>query len=295
MSGKVQRTYEQDMVGDGICSLQRVIEPNRDKGSSAVKYGLIAVSVIFLIIMLVLPVLVVLVNAFKEGWDAYKAYVQDEYTVKAFWLTVTAMAVAVAVNTVFGIIASYLLSKFCFWGRGVLAALIDIPFSISPVIAGLMFILTFGNIGWMGELLKSCGIKIVFAIPGVILAIIFVTFPFVFRELFPLMNALGREEEEAAALMGAGGFTIFRKITFPHIQWALMYGVILCAARAMGEFGAVSVISGHLRGKTNTLPLHVEILYNEFHTTAAFAVSSILVIMAVVILIARNLVEWKRR
>lgn len=295
MSGKVQKTYEQDMVGDGIYSLQKVIEPSRNEGSPAVKCGLIAVSVIFLVIMLVLPLLVVLINALKEGWDAYRAYILDEYTVKAFWLTMIAMAAAVAVNTAFGIIASYLLSKFCFWGRGILAALIDIPLSISPVIAGLIFILTFGNIGWMGDFLKGCGIKIVFAVPGVILATIFVTFPFVFRELFPVMNAQGREEEEAAALMGAGGFTIFRKITFPHIKWALMYGVILCAARAMGEFGAVSVISGHLRGKTNTLPLHVEILYNEFHTTAAFAVSSILVMMAVVILIARNLVEWKRR
>ena len=184
-----------------------------------------------------------------------------------------------------------MLSKFYFRGRRVLAALIDIPFSISPVIAGLVFILTFGNIGWMGDFLKAHDIKIVFAVPGVILATIFVTFPFVFRELFPVMNAQGTDEEEAAALMGAGGFTIFRRITFPHIRWALLYGVILCAARAMGEFGAVSVISGHLRGKTNTLPLHVEILYNEFNTTAAFAVSSILVVLAVLILVVRNIVE----
>lgn len=158
-----------------------------------------------------------------------------------------------------------------------------------------MFILTFGNIGWMGDFLYQYDIKIVFAVPGVVLATIFVTFPFVFRELFPVLNAQGKDEEEAAALMGADAFTIFRRITFPHIRWTLLYGVVLCTARAMGEFGAVSVISGHLRGKTNTLPLHVEILYNEFNTTAAFAVSSILVLLAVVILIVRNLVEWKKK
>lgn len=295
MSGKTQRTYEQDMVGDGIYSLQKVIEPHREKGGRAVKYILIGISVLFLAVMLVLPLIVVLANAFREGFAVYKQSILDEYTVKAFGLTVLATVAAVAVNTVFGIFASYLLSKFYFRGRRVLATLIDIPFSISPVIAGLVFILTFGNIGWMGEFLKSHGIKIVFAVPGVILATIFVTFPFVFRELFPVMNAQGREEEEAAALMGAGGFTIFWRITFPHIKWALLYGIILCTARAMGEFGAVSVISGHLRGKTNTLPLHVEILYNEFNTTAAFAVSSILVVMAIIILIIRNLVEWKRK
>lgn len=256
---------------------------------------LIAVSALFLTVMLVLPMIVVIVNALKEGWSVYQSNVLDEYTIKALGLTLLATVSATTVNTIFGIFASYLLSKFYFEGRQFLATLIDIPFSISPVIAGLVFILTFGNVGWMGDLLKEQGIKIVFAVPGVILATIFVTFPFVFRELFPVMNVQGKEEEEAAALMGAGGFTIFRRITFPHIRWALLYGIILCAARAMGEFGAVSVISGHLRGKTNTLPLHVEILYNEFNTTAAFAVSSILVIMAIGILIIKNIVEWKRK
>ncbi len=295
MLKKVQRTYKQDISGDGIYSLQKVIEPHRDEGSRGVKFTLIGVSILFLGVMLVLPLLVVVVNALREGWEVYQANIADTYTIKAFQLTLLAMAVATAVNTMFGVAAAYLLSKFYFRGRGIIAAMIDIPFSISPVIAGLIFILTFGNVGWMGDFLKAHGIKIVFAVPGVILATIFVTFPFVFRELFPVMNVQGKEEEEAAALMGAGGFTIFRRITFPHIRWALLYGVILCAARAMGEFGAVSVISGHLRGKTNTLPLHVEILYNEFHTTEAFAVSSILVIMAVGILIIRNLVEWKRK
>lgn len=290
-----QTAYEQDMVGDGVYAIQKVIQPRRNGENRWMRYILIGISALFLAVMLVLPLCVVAVNALREGWNVYRTTVLDIYTVKAFWLTIAAMAAAVAVNTVFGLVASYLLSKFYFRGRQVLAALIDIPFSISPVIAGLVFILTFGNVGWMGEFLKAHNIKIVFAVPGVILATIFVTFPFVFRELFPVLNAQGKEEEEAAALMGAGGFTIFRRITFPHIKWALLYGMVLCAARAMGEFGAVSVISGHLRGKTNTLPLHVEILYNEFQTTAAFAVSSILVIMAVVILIIRNLVEWKRK
>lgn len=295
MAKKAQRSYEQDISGDGIHSLQKVIEPHQNEGSGLVKAICIGMSVLFLGIMLVLPLIVVLTNALREGWDVYKTNIFDTYTIKAFWLTLAAMVCAVIVNTVFGITASYLLSKFYFRGRQVIAALIDIPFSISPVIAGLIFILTFGNVGWMGDFLKSHAIKIVFAVPGVILATIFVTFPFVFRELFPVMNVQGKEEEEAAALMGAGGFTIFRRITFPHIRWALLYGIILCAARAMGEFGAVSVISGHLRGKTNTLPLHVEILYNEFNTTAAFAVSSILVIMAIGILIIKNIVEWKRK
>lgn len=295
MADKNEKKFDRDLVGDGIHSIQKVIEPHKAYSRPVIKYILIGVSVLFLAVMLVIPLIVVAFNALGDGWAAYKEAVLDEYTVKALLLTLLATVSAVAVNTVFGVFAAYLLSKFYFKGRQLLATLIDIPFSISPVIAGLVFILTFGNIGWMGDFLKAHDIKIVFAVPGVILATIFVTFPFVFRELFPVLNAQGKDEEEAAALMGAGGFTIFRRITFPHIKWALLYGVILCTARAMGEFGAVSVISGHLRGKTNTLPLHVEILYNEFNTTAAFAVSSILVILAVLILIARNIVEWKRK
>ncbi|MEZ3508144.1 MAG: sulfate ABC transporter permease subunit CysW [Lachnospiraceae bacterium] len=294
MSEKRKEAYEQDIVGDGIHSIRKVVEPHREESGRIVRYLLIGVSVLFLFLMLFLPLAVVLVNALRDGCRAYTEAVLDRYTVKALELTLFATVCAVSVNTVFGVFASFLLSKFYFRGRQVLATLIDIPFSISPVIAGLVFILTFGNIGWMGDFLKSHGIKIVFAVPGVILATIFVTFPFVFRELFPVMNAQGKDEEEAAALMGAGGMTIFRRITFPHIKWALLYGIVLCTARAMGEFGAVSVISGHLRGKTNTLPLHVEILYNEFNTMAAFAVSSILVILAVLILIVKSLVERKR-
>lgn len=294
MSKKQEKSYEQDIVGDGINSIRKVIGPHQDNSNHIVKYAMIGVSVLFLAVMLVIPLAVVLVNALGDGWAAYKEAVLDEYTMKSLQLTFLATVSAVAINTVFGVFAAWLLSKFYFSGRQVLASMIDIPFSISPVIAGLIFILTFGNIGWMGDFLKAHDIKIVFAVPGVILATIFVTFPFVFRELFPVMNAQGKDEEEAAALMGAKGLTIFRKITFPHIKWALLYGIVLCTARAMGEFGAVSVISGHLRGKTNTLPLHVEILYNEFNTTAAFAVSSILVLMAIVILILRSLIERRK-
>ena len=253
MSKKKQRGYSQDVVGDGINSIQKVMEPPKGRSNRGVKYFLIGVSVLFLFIMLVLPLVVVVTNALRDGWDAYTEAVFDEYTVHALQLTLFATVAAVAVNTVFGVFAAVLLSKFYFPGRQVLATLIDIPFSISPVIAGLVFILTFGNIGWMGDFLYQYDIKIVFAVPGVVLATIFVTFPFVFRELFPVLNAQGKDEEEAAALMGADAFTIFRRITFPHIRWTLLYGVVLCTARAMGEFGAVSVISGHLRGKTNTL------------------------------------------
>ena len=292
---KKQRTYQQDLIGDSINSIQKVVQPSEESGNRAMKYLLIGVSALFLFVMLALPLAVVAANAWKEGWEAYREAVLDEYTIKALQLTLLATGTAVAVNTVFGIFAAFLLSKFYFRGRQALAALIDIPFSISPVIAGLVFILTFGNMGWMGDFLDKYDIKIVFAVPGVILATIFVTFPFVFRELFPVLNAQGKDEEEAAALMGAHGWTIFWRITFPHIKWALLYGVILCSARAMGEFGAVSVISGHLRGKTNTLPLHVEILYNEFNTAAAFAVSSVLVVLAVLILIGKSLVEWKKK
>ena len=294
MSKKKQRTYQQDIVGDSINSLQKVVEPPKENGSHLMKYLLIGISAAFLLLMLALPLAVVVMNACKEGWDAYWEAVMDEYTMQALQLTLLATVITVLVNTIFGLFASFLLSKFYFRGRQVLAALIDIPFSISPVIAGLVFILTFGNMGWMGDFLDKYNIKIVFAVPGVVLVTVFVTFPFVFRELFPVLNAQGKDEEEAAALMGAGGFTIFRRITLPHIKWALLYGIILCSARAMGEFGAVSVISGHLRGKTNTLPLHVEILYNEFNTTAAFAVSSVLVLLAVLILVVKSLVEWKK-
>ena len=243
--------------------------------------------------MLIVPIFVVISYCFKNGFEAYKKAVLDEYTIKALQLTLLATIVSVFINTIFGVFAAWTITKFNFKGKNLLTTLIDIPFAISPVIGGLIFILAFGRIGWAYEFLQSINLKIVFAIPGIILATIFVTFPFISREIIPVLNAQGKEEEEAAALMGASGFKIFRKVTFPHIKWALLYGIILCTARDMGEFGAVSVVSGHLRGKTNTLPLHVEILYNEFKLVDAFAVSSILVILAIIILIIRNIVEYK--
>lgn len=254
---------------------------------------LIGISLFFVFIMLVMPLVVVLTEALKNGWRVYQEAVFDYYTKKAFGLTLLATSIAVVTNTIFGIFAAWTITKFHFKGKKLLITLIDIPFSVSPIIAGLVFILTFGRIGWAYDYLMKYDIRIVFAVPGIVLATIFVTFPFISRELIPVLNAQGAAEEEAAALMGANGFYIFRRVTFPHMKWALLYGIILCTARAMGEFGAVSVLSGHLRGKTNTLPLHVEILYNEFKLSAAFAVSSILVILAVVILVLRLIVEHK--
>lgn len=265
------------------------------KKSNSSKYILIGISLIFVFLMLVLPLAVVVFYSLEKGVKTYLAAVTDAYTIKALQLTILATVLAVLVNTVFGLFAAWTITKFRFRGKQVLTTIIDIPFAMSPVIAGLLFSLTFGRLSPIYPFLSAHNIKIVFAVPGIVLATIFVTFPFVSREIIPVLNAQGTDEEEAAALMGAKGFRIFRKITFPHMKWAFLYGVILCTARAMGEFGAVSVISGHLRGKTNTLPLHVEILNNEFKLTEAFAVSSILVILAVIILILRNVVEYKAK
>lgn len=259
------------------------------------KYILITISILFVLIMLVMPLIVVIVYALNKGIAAYTNAVFDIYTIKALKLTIFTSILAVLINTIFGLFAAWCITKFTFRGKQVLTTLIDIPFAMSPVVAGLLFSLTFGRMGWAYPFLMGHNIKIVFAVPGIVLATIFVTFPFVSREIIPVLNAQGTDEEEAASLMGAGGFKIFRKITFPHIKWAFLYGIILCTARAMGEFGAVSVISGHLRGKTNTLPLHVEILYNEFKLSEAFAVSSLLVIMAIIILILKNIVEYKAK
>lgn len=261
-------------------------------GSKIVKWILISISFIFVFLMLVLPLITVITEALKQGWKVYLDAVSDNYTIKAVILTLEATVCAVAVNTIFGLFAAWVLSKFHFKGKKLLSTLIDLPVTVSPIIAGLIFVLTFGRQSPIYPFLEEMDIKIVFAVPGIILATIFVTFPFISRELIPVLEAQGTDEEEAAALMGAKGFTIFRKITFPHINWAFLYGIVLCAARAMGEFGAVSVLSGHLRGKTNTLPLHVEILFNEFKYVPAFAVSSILVMMAVLILIIRSVVEY---
>ena len=260
-----------------------------------VKCLLILLGAAFIIVMLVLPLTTVLVYAMRQGLNTFVNAITNTYAIKALKLSLVVTVIAVLVNTTFGLFAAWAISKYRFRGKQTLTTLIDIPFSISPVIAGLVFILVFGRIGWAYPLLEAWNIKIVFAVPGIVLATIFVTFPFVSRELIPLMQAGGSDEEEAAALMGSKGLRIFCKVTLPHIKWSLLYGVILCTARALGEFGAVSVVSGHLRGKTNTLPLHVEILFNEFNLTAAFAVSSILVLIAVVILILRNIVEYRAK
>ena len=259
------------------------------------KYGLITISVLFLIVMLIIPLISIISEALSKGFNAYVKAVSEGYTIKAMNLTFITTIIVTIMNTIFGICVAWTITKFKFKGKNLLGTLIDLPFAISPVIAGLIFVLTFGRGSFMESILDKNNINIMFAVPGIVLATLFVTFPFVAREIIPLMNAQGTDEEEAAAMMGASGFKIFRKITLPNIKWGLIYGVILCAARAMGEFGAVSVVSGHIRGKTNTLPLHIEILYNEYQFSAAFAVASILVIIAIIILILRNIVEWKSR
>jgi sulfate transport system permease protein len=245
--------------------------------------------------MLVLPLVIVIYQAFGTGWDRFWAAVTNTFTLKALYLTILTGSFAVIFNTLFGLTAAWALTRYSFRGQGILITLIDLPFAISPIIAGLIFILTYGRLGWAKPILDEFNLKIVFATPGLVLATIFVTLPFVARELIPVLTARGTDEEQAAVLMGAGFFRVFFKVTLPHIRWALIYSVILCTARAMGEFGAVSVVSGHLRGKTNTLPLHIEILYNEHHYNEAFAVSAILVVTSIVILTARSVVEYLSR
>lgn len=258
-----------------------------------VKYILIGICVLFLFVMLVLPLCYIVSIAFGSGIRTYLAAITDKYTLKAMKLTIIATLWALGVNMFFGLSAAWCLTRFDFRGKKVISTLIDLPLTISPVIAGLVFLLTYGRQSVLYPMLNELGISVIFAVPGVVLATIFVTFPYISREIIPVLGTIGTDEEEAAALMGMNGFTIFRKITFPHIRWAFLFGVVLCTARAMGEFGAVSVLSGHLRGLTNTLPLHVEVLYQGYDFTGAFAVSSLLVIMAVVILILRNILEKK--
>lgn len=263
------------------------------KNSGALKWVLIGISAAFLVVMLILPLIYVMYTAFEEGIGVFLAAVTDEYALKAIGLTVRVTVITVIINTVFGIFASWCITRFSFRGKKVISTLIDLPLTVSPIIAGLIYVLTFGRQSFLYPYLRGAGIKIIFAVPGIVLATIFVTFPFISREIIPVLNAQGTDEEEAAALMGAGGFTIFRKVTLPHIKWALLYGIVLCTARAMGEFGAVSVLSGHLRGKTNTMPLYIELLYQGYDFTGAFAVSAILVLMAVVILVLRSVLEYK--
>ena len=274
-----------------------------DKKNNIIKYVLIAVSILFVGIMLVLPLIAIIANSLQKGWAFYIRSLTDKYVLSALKITVIATMSALIINTFFGIAAAWLLTKFSFRGKHILATLIDIPFSISPVIAGLAFIMTFGRMGWAAPYIEHLNkffvldIKIVFAIPGVILATVFVTFPFISREIIPILNAQGKDEEEAAALMGADGFTIFRKITLPQIKWGLLYGIILCTARALGEFGAVNALS-KARGKTFTLPLEIDALYlsgSSESIVSAFAVSSLLVIISIFILIIKNIIEHKSK
>jgi sulfate transport system permease protein len=266
---------------------------NIRKNSGPLKWVLIGLSALFLCTFLILPLIYIVTTAFRSGLSAYLAAITDPYAVASVKLTLEATVWAVLVNTLFGICAAWCITKFNFRGKKVLSTLIDLPVTISPVIAGLIFLLLYGRQSPIYSFLQAHNISIVFAVPGIIMATIFVTFPFISRELIPVLSAQGTEEEEAAALMGAGAFTIFRRVTFPHIKWALLYGIVLCTARAMGEFGAVSVISGHLRGKTNTMPLYIELLYQGYDYTGAFAISSLLVVMAVVVLAIRSFAEYK--
>ncbi|WPC32843.1 sulfate ABC transporter permease subunit CysW [Acinetobacter towneri] len=259
-----------------------------------VRYTLIAIAFIFFLSCLILPLILVFVEAFKQGIGVYAQALVHPDTLSAVKLTLLTAAIAVPLNVVFGIAAAWAVAKFNFRGKAILTTLIDMPFSVSPVIAGLMLVLIFGTQGWMGGWLMEHDIKVLYAVPAIVIATIFITVPFVARELIPLMEAQGTEEEEAAIVLGASGWQTFWKVTLPNIKWGLIYGVILCNARAMGEFGAVSVVSGHIRGETNTLPLHVEILYNEYTFSAAFAVSSLLALLAIVTLILKTWVEIRQ-
>ena len=258
-----------------------------------VRYALIAVALAFLTLFLFVPLAAVFTEALKRGWDVYLESIRDPDAVSAIKLTLIAAGISVPLNLVFGVAAAWAIAKFEFRGKSILLTLIDLPFSVSPVIAGLIYVLLFGAQGWFGDWLAEHDIKILFAVPGIVLATIFITFPFVARELIPLMQQQGTEEEEAALVLGASGWSTFRRVTLPNIKWGLLYGVILCNARAMGEFGAVSVVSGHIRGETNTMPLQVEILYNEYNFTAAFAIASLLALLALVTLAVKSFIEWR--
>lgn len=255
------------------------------------RWLLIGGALSFLALFLFVPLVAVFVNAFHKGWEAYWQAFQTPSTQSAICLTLLTAAIAVPLNLVFGVMAAWAIAKFDFRGKNLLLTLIDLPFSVSPVIAGLIFVLLFGRQGWFGAWLDEHEIKIIFAVPGIVLASVFVTFPFVARELIPLMQSQGRDEEEAATVLGASGWKTFWRVTLPNIKWGLVYGVILCNARAMGEFGAVSVVSGHISGLTNTMPLQIEILYNEYNFVAAFAVASLLAMLALVTLGVKTLVE----
>ncbi len=258
-----------------------------------VQLSLTILALLALGLFIVLPLVAVFVQAFAKGWEGYRAAVQSPETRSAIYLSLLTVGIAVPLNTLFGMAAAWAVTKFQFRGKNILVTLIDIPFGVSPVISGLIYVLVFGAQGWFGEWLSDHDIQIIFAVPGIILATTFVTFPFVARELISLMESQGTDEEEAALVLGASGWQMFWKITLPNIKWGLLYGVVLCTARALGEFGAVSVVSGHIRGETNTLPLHVEILYNEYNYSGAFAVASLLSVIAVISLGLKKFLEYK--
>ncbi|MEE1132209.1 MAG: sulfate ABC transporter permease subunit CysW [Caryophanon sp.] len=263
--------------------------------SSLIKWSLISIAVGFLVLFLILPLVSIFATALSKGWEVYVASITDPDALAAIKLTFIVAIIVVPLNAIFGIAAAWAITKFSFRGKNLLITLIDLPFAVSPVIAGLIFILLFGAQGLFGTWLLDNDIKIVFALPGIILATLFVTFPFVARELIPLMQMQGVTEEEASISLGANGFQTFIRVTLPNIKWGLLYGLILCSARTIGEFGAVSVVSGHIRGLTNTMPLHIEILYNEYQFTAAFAVASLMSMLAICTIIIKNIVEWRMK
>jgi sulfate transport system permease protein len=263
--------------------------------SALLRWALILLALLFLALFVILPLLAVFSQALEKGWRAYWAAIHEPDAISSIRLTLLAAGIAVPLNVVFGVAAAWAIAKFQFRGKSLLITLIDLPFAVSPVIAGLIFVLLFGSQGWLGLWLDRHDIRIIFAVPGIVLATIFVTFPFAVRELIPIMQAQGTDEEEAALVLGASGWQLFFRVTLPNIKWSLLYGVILCTARAMGEFGAVSVVSGHIRGQTNTMPLHVEILYNEYNFAAAFAVASLLALLALATLAVKRLLEWKMK
>jgi sulfate transport system permease protein len=258
-----------------------------------VRWTLVGVALAFLSLFLFVPLIAVFHEAFKKGWEVYLAAIVEPDALSAVKLTLIAAGISVPLNLVFGISAAWAIAKFDFRGKNLLLTLIDLPFSVSPVIAGLIYVLVFGLQGWLGETLRDHDLKVIFAVPGIVLATVFVTFPFIARELIPLMQAQGNDEEQAAIVLGATGWQTFWYVTLPNIKWGLLYGVILCNARAMGEFGAVSVVSGHIRGQTNTIPLHVEILYNEYQSVAAFAAASLLALLALVTLVIKTIAEHR--
>lgn len=262
---------------------------------AAVRYGLIGLALLYVALILLLPLGAVFAEAFRQGLGAWLEAVKEPDAFSAIKLTLMVAAIAVPLNVAFGLCASWAITKHDFRGKDFLITLIDLPFSVSPVVSGLIYVLLFGAQGWFGTWLEDNDIQIVFAVPGIVLATVFVTFPFVARELIPLMTAQGRADEEAALSLGASGWQVFRMVTLPNIRWGLLYGVLLCNARAMGEFGAVSVVSGHIRGETNTMPLHVEVLYNEYNFVAAFAVASLLALLALLTLALKTFLEWRHR